>query len=109
MLQKCRIVGFYLNLKTLTVVKILIPVCAACRYVYIYDKRGVEVHCLKEHTEPHVLQFLPHHLLLTSVGEPGACCPVLPRAARAAPVLSDAGPIAVHCPTQENKLKKIQD
>lgn len=41
------------------------------KYVYIYDKRGLEVHCLREHVEPAALEFLPHHFLLTSVGEPG--------------------------------------
>lgn len=39
--------------------------------VYIYDKRGLEVHRLREHGEPAALDFLPHHFLLTSVGEPG--------------------------------------
>lgn len=43
------------------------------KYVYIYDKRGLEVHCLREHVEPAALEFLPHHFLLASVGEPGAC------------------------------------
>ena len=41
------------------------------KYVYIYDKRGVEIHCLKEHTEASRLQFLPHHFLLCSVGDAG--------------------------------------
>jgi len=41
------------------------------KYVYIYDKRGVEVHCLRDHVEPHALQFLPHHLLIASVGDAG--------------------------------------
>jgi hypothetical protein len=46
------------------------------KYVYIYDKRGLEVHCLREHVEPATLEFLPHHFLLASVGEPGACVAV---------------------------------
>lgn len=41
------------------------------RYVYIYDKRGLEVHCLRDHTAPAALEFLPHHFLLASVGEAG--------------------------------------
>lgn len=41
------------------------------KYAYIYDKRGIEIHCLKEHTEPNCLQFLPHHFLLASVGDAG--------------------------------------
>eukprot|EP00878_Enallax_costatus_P006125 GHUV01006421.1.p1 GENE.GHUV01006421.1~~GHUV01006421.1.p1 ORF type:complete len:527 (+),score=156.16 GHUV01006421.1:330-1910(+) len=41
------------------------------KYVYIYDKRGLEVHCLRDHIAPEVLDFLPHHFLLTSIGEQG--------------------------------------
>jgi hypothetical protein len=41
------------------------------KYVYIYDKRGVEVHCLRDHTDARRLQFLPHHFLLASIGETG--------------------------------------
>ncbi|KAK9868056.1 hypothetical protein WJX84_006070 [Apatococcus fuscideae] len=41
------------------------------KYVYIYDRNGVEVHCLKEHVEANCLDFLPHHFLLCSVGHPG--------------------------------------
>jgi hypothetical protein len=43
------------------------------KYVYIYDKRGLEVHCLRNHVAPEVLEFLPHHFLLSSIGEQGAC------------------------------------
>lgn len=43
----------------------------ALRYVYIYDKRGLEVHCLKEHTQPRALTFLRHFFLLCSIGEQG--------------------------------------
>eukprot|EP00898_Chlorokybus_atmophyticus_P001320 jgi/Chlat1/2189/Chrsp17S02743 len=41
------------------------------KYVYIYDDRGIELHCLKEHTEPHKLEFLPQHFLLCSIGASG--------------------------------------
>lgn len=44
------------------------------KYVYIYDKRGIEVHCLKEHTDVNRLEFLPYHQLLCSVGATGALC-----------------------------------
>lgn len=42
------------------------------KYVYIYDKKGTEIHCLKEHTFPLKLEFLPHHFLLVSVDKFGA-------------------------------------
>eukprot|EP00798_Chlamydomonas_sp_ICE-L_P015753 gene15753-21876_t len=41
------------------------------KYVYIYDKNGMEVHCMKEHTEINQLQFLPHHFMLATVGDAG--------------------------------------
>ncbi|GAQ78070.1 WD40 repeat-like superfamily protein [Klebsormidium nitens] len=41
------------------------------KYVYVYDKRGIEVHCLKEHTDVLKLGFLHHHFLLASVGKYG--------------------------------------
>ncbi|KAL3140161.1 hypothetical protein ABBQ38_004438 [Trebouxia sp. C0009 RCD-2024] len=41
------------------------------KYVYIYDKRGLEVHCLKGHTDVRRLEFLPYHFLLASVGDLG--------------------------------------
>ncbi|PSC71469.1 WD40 repeat [Micractinium conductrix] len=41
------------------------------KYVYIYDKRGLEVHCLKDTTDATRLEFLPHHFLLCSVGASG--------------------------------------
>ncbi|KAI5832015.1 BING4CT-domain-containing protein [Schizophyllum commune Tattone D] len=41
------------------------------KYVYIYDRDGVELHCLKSHVEPTRLEFLPFHWLLASVGNAG--------------------------------------
>uniref|UniRef100_A0A7S0V4M6 BING4 C-terminal domain-containing protein n=1 Tax=Polytomella parva TaxID=51329 RepID=A0A7S0V4M6_9CHLO len=41
------------------------------KYVYVYDKRGIEVHCLRDHTDTLALDFLPHHFMLTSIGEQG--------------------------------------
>lgn len=41
------------------------------KYVYIYDKRGIEIHRLKDATRPRRLEFLPHHFLLCSVGDTG--------------------------------------
>ncbi|KAF9083542.1 Small subunit (SSU) processome component [Mortierella sp. GBA35] len=41
------------------------------KYVYIYDKQGTEIHCLRNHIEVNKLDFLPYHFLLTSVGNSG--------------------------------------
>ncbi|KAI0794817.1 BING4CT-domain-containing protein [Abortiporus biennis] len=41
------------------------------KYVYIYDRDGVELHQLKSHVEPTRLEFLPFHWLLATVGNAG--------------------------------------
>ncbi|KAK6097150.1 putative U3 small nucleolar RNA-associated protein 7 [Batrachochytrium dendrobatidis] len=41
------------------------------KYTYIYDKTGMELHCLRDHIEANVLEFLPYHFLLASVGNAG--------------------------------------
>lgn len=41
------------------------------KYVYIYDNRGAEVHCLKKHINPQRLSYLPYHYLIASVGKTG--------------------------------------
>jgi U3 small nucleolar RNA-associated protein 7 len=41
------------------------------RYAYIYDHKGVELHCMRRHERPYRLNFLPYHYLLTSVGHSG--------------------------------------
>ncbi|KAI0293494.1 BING4CT-domain-containing protein [Multifurca ochricompacta] len=41
------------------------------KYVFIYDRDGVELHSLKSHIEPTRLEFLPFHWLLASVGNTG--------------------------------------
>jgi hypothetical protein len=37
------------------------------KYVFIYDRDGVELHRLKSHIEPTCLEFLPFHWLLATV------------------------------------------
>lgn len=39
--------------------------------MYIYDKRGLEVHCLREHEHATSLEFLRRFFLLVSVGDSG--------------------------------------
>ncbi|OLL25722.1 putative U3 small nucleolar RNA-associated protein 7 [Neolecta irregularis DAH-3] len=41
------------------------------KYVYIYDKNGLEVHCLKKHIEATAMEFLPYHYLLATIGNAG--------------------------------------
>lgn len=40
------------------------------KYVFIYDRDGVELHQLKSHIEPTRLEFLPYHWLLASIVSP---------------------------------------
>jgi U3 small nucleolar RNA-associated protein 7 len=41
------------------------------KYTFIYDNKGVEIHCMKRHERPLKLEYLPYHFLLTSVGHSG--------------------------------------
>ena len=41
------------------------------QYTYIYDHKGVEIHCLRKHDKTYSLDFLPYHYLLTSIGQTG--------------------------------------
>lgn len=41
------------------------------KYTYIYDHKGIEIHCLKDHERPFRIDFLPYHYLLTSIGHSG--------------------------------------
>lgn len=42
------------------------------KYIYIYDREGIEIHCIRDHVmSPYKLDFLPYHFLLCSIGEFG--------------------------------------
>ncbi|KAJ3410809.1 Small subunit (SSU) processome component [Chytridiales sp. JEL 0842] len=41
------------------------------KYTYIYDKTGMEIHCLRKFVEMEKLTFLPYHYLLAGVGKSG--------------------------------------
>ncbi|KAF2839501.1 BING4CT-domain-containing protein [Patellaria atrata CBS 101060] len=41
------------------------------KYVYIYDKQGVEMHKLEKHIEVKSMEYLPYHFLLATIGNAG--------------------------------------
>eukprot|EP00397_Hematodinium_sp_SG-2012_P041380 GEMP01045558.1.p1 GENE.GEMP01045558.1~~GEMP01045558.1.p1 ORF type:complete len:336 (+),score=55.69 GEMP01045558.1:21-1028(+) len=36
------------------------------KYTYIYDQKGIEIHCMRDHRFVNVLDFLPYHYLLVT-------------------------------------------
>ncbi|KAL7672005.1 hypothetical protein ACOME3_006903 [Neoechinorhynchus agilis] len=45
--------------------------CAQKRWTYVYDRQGVEIHCLKRFDRTTHLDFLPYHFLLTAINSRG--------------------------------------
>eukprot|EP00347_Sterkiella_histriomuscorum_P011069 403373871 len=41
------------------------------KYLHIYDSQGIELHCMRDHQEPKLLEFLPYHFLLVSASKMG--------------------------------------
>jgi len=41
------------------------------KYVYIYDRAGVEIHKLQKHIEVTHMEFMPYHFLLATIGNAG--------------------------------------
>ena len=39
---------------------------AQTKYVHIYDHQGIELHCMRDHSEPCLLEYLPYHFLLVT-------------------------------------------
>jgi U3 small nucleolar RNA-associated protein 7 len=44
------------------------------KYVFFYDKQGIELHKLEHHVQPLRLEFLPYHFLLVSCSKMGVLC-----------------------------------
>ena len=44
---------------------------AQSKYLHIYDHQGIELHCMRDHTEPLILDFLPFHFLLVTGSQRG--------------------------------------
>lgn len=44
---------------------------AQSKHLYIYDNQGIELHCMREHNEPVLLDYLPYHFLLVSGSQLG--------------------------------------
>ena len=58
---------------------------AQTKYTYIYDKRGLEIHRLDKHRDDVMMDFLPKHFLLTTVGRKASFGGKIPRTGRLSP------------------------
>ena len=41
------------------------------KYLHIYDNQGIELHCMRDHVEPILLDYLAYHFLLVSASHSG--------------------------------------
>lgn len=41
------------------------------KYLHIYDNQGIELHCMRDHVEPILLEYLAYHFLLVSASHSG--------------------------------------
>ena len=44
---------------------------AQSKYLHIYDNQGIEIHCMRDHLDPVLLDYLPYHFLLTTASKRG--------------------------------------
>ncbi|KAK2961399.1 putative U3 small nucleolar RNA-associated protein 7 [Blattamonas nauphoetae] len=75
------------------------------KYVYLYDNQGIEVQILKDMIDVSTLDFLPYHLLLTSIGTAGVLTyQDVSTGSLVARLKTRAGPCSVMCHNEFNGI-----